>query len=46
MVQPGREQMAAFFAANGTIIKDPDGVGAIWETPIVGPLPEFLGFLP
>jgi hypothetical protein len=39
-------QIAAFFASDGTLVIDPDGAGALFETPIVPPLPESLGTLP
>jgi dienelactone hydrolase len=38
-------QIAAFFASGGTLTIDPDGAGgAVFETPIAGPLPEATGF--
>lgn len=39
-------QIAVFFASNGTTTIDPDGAGALFETPINGPLPEDLAFIP
>lgn len=46
-------QIGVFFASNGAITIDPDSVGLLppsvpplFETPIAGPLPEDLGFLP
>lgn len=39
-------QIAVFFASDGTLIIDPDGVGPIFEVPIVPPLPETLNYLP
>jgi hypothetical protein len=38
-------QIAEFFASDGAVTIDPDGVGAIFETPIQGPLPEVPNFL-
>jgi hypothetical protein len=38
-------QIAAFFASDGLTIMDPDGPGTLFETPIIGPLPEELNFL-
>ncbi|HEU0240101.1 MAG TPA: hypothetical protein VFR11_12625 [Micromonosporaceae bacterium] len=34
---PGQLQVVTFFASNGQTIIDPDGPGAIWETPIADP---------
>ena len=34
---PGQTQVVTFFASNGKTIIDPDGSGAIWETPIADP---------
>jgi hypothetical protein len=42
----GQIQMAEFFRSGGTLVIDPDGPGAFYETPIVPPLPETLNFLP
>lgn len=39
-------QIATFFASDGALIIDPDGGAAVFETPIVPPLPEGLNFLP
>ena len=39
-------QMAVFFASGGATVIDPDGAGPIFETPIAGPLPETLSFIP
>ena len=39
-------QMATFFASDGAMTIDPDGGGPIFETPMVGPPPEDLAFLP
>ena len=41
-----QQQIAAFFASDGTLTIDPDGAGPFFETPIVGPLPETLSFIP
>jgi hypothetical protein len=41
-----QRQIAEFFASDGANVIDPDGTGAIFETPITGPLPEELNFLP
>jgi hypothetical protein len=38
-------QIATFFASDGRTIIDPDGAGALFETPIAAP-PEDLSFLP
>ena len=40
------EQAATFLASDGQIIIDPDGEGPLFETPIAGPLPEDLSFIP
>jgi hypothetical protein len=37
-------QIATFFASDGALTIDPDGGGAVFETPIVPPLPEGLNF--
>ena len=42
----GQTQIAVFFASNGTLTIDPDGTGPLYETPIIGPLPEDLAFIP
>jgi hypothetical protein len=39
-------QIATFFATDGGVTVDPDGLGVIFETPIVLPLPEELNFIP
>ena len=39
-------QIATFFTSDGATTIDPDGTGALFETPIAGPLPEDLGFIP
>jgi hypothetical protein len=39
-------QIAEFFASDGATVIDPDGTAPIFETPIVGPLPEEQNFLP
>ena len=39
-------QIATFFASDGATVIDPDGAGPIFETPMVGPPPEDLAFLP
>jgi len=39
-------QIAAFLASSGAVTIDPDGAGPLFETPIAGPLPETLNFLP
>ena len=41
-----QQQIATFFATRGATTIDPDGDGPFFETPIAGPLPEDLGFLP
>jgi Bacterial virulence factor lipase N-terminal len=41
-----QSQIAAFFASNGLLTIDPDGVSPIFEVPIVLPLPEGLNFIP
>src|SRR3989454_598777 len=41
-----QQQIAAFFASDGTLTIDPDGAGHFFETPITGPLPETLSFIP
>jgi pimeloyl-ACP methyl ester carboxylesterase len=40
------EQLAVFFASDGTVTIDPDGDGPAFETPIQGPLPEDFNFIP
>ena len=39
-------QIAVFFASNGVLVVDPDGIGPFFEVPIDGPLPETLSFIP
>jgi hypothetical protein len=39
-------QIATFFATDGELVIDPDGAGPFFETPIAGPLPEDLSFIP
>src|SRR5262249_46310490 len=39
-------QIATFFSSDGTVTTDPDGAGTLFETPIGGPLPEGLNFIP
>lgn len=39
-------QIAIFFASDGTLVIAPDGAGALFEMPIVPPLPETLNYLP
>jgi len=39
-------QIGVFFASNGVLTIDPDGVGPLFEVPINGPLPEDLAFIP
>jgi len=39
-------QIAQFFASGGLVTVDPDGPGVLFETPMVGPPPEDLAFLP
>lgn len=39
-------QIATFFSSDGATTIDPDGPGPLFETPIAGPLPEDLGFIP
>jgi hypothetical protein len=41
-----REQIAEFFASDGTNVIDPDDAGPLFEVPISGPLPEELNFIP
>jgi hypothetical protein len=38
-------QIATFFSSDGALTIDPDGGNPIFETPIIGPLPEGLNFL-
>ena len=39
-------QIATFFASRGVTVIDPDGPGALFEVPVVLPLPEALNFIP
>lgn len=39
-------QIAVFFSSNGALTIDPDGAGPLFETPIIGPLPEDTAFIP
>ena len=41
-----QQQIAAFFASDGTVTIDPDDTGPFFETPIKGALPETLNFIP
>jgi hypothetical protein len=41
-----QNQIATFLASDGTLTIDPDGAGPLFETPIMGPLPETLNLLP
>ena len=41
-----QNQIATFFASDGTVTIDPDGEGPFFETPIAGPLPEELSYIP
>jgi hypothetical protein len=41
-----QEQIAVFLASDGVEVIDPDGPGALFETPIVPPLPEDVVFFP
>ena len=41
-----QQQIAEFFASDGTVTIDPDDTGAFFETPIEGALPETLNFIP
>jgi hypothetical protein len=41
-----QQQIATFLASDGATTIDPDGAGPLFETPIAGPLPEDLGFIP
>jgi hypothetical protein len=41
-----QQQIATFLASGGATTIDPDGPGPYFETPIAGPLPEALNFLP
>ena len=39
-------QIALFFASGGATVIDPDGAGALFETPMVGAPPEDLAYIP
>jgi hypothetical protein len=41
-----QQQIARFFASDGMVVIDPDGAGALFEVPIIPPLPEELDFIP
>ena len=41
-----QQQIATFFASDGTAIIDPDGAAPLFEVPIAGPLPEDLSYIP
>lgn len=41
-----QEQIAVFFATGGATVIDPDGPGPLFETPMVGPPPEDLAYIP
>jgi len=41
-----QDQAGVFFASDGVEVVDPDGPGALFETPIVLPLPEDVVFFP
>jgi hypothetical protein len=41
-----QRQIATFFTSQGATTIDPDGIGPFFETPIAGPLPETLNFIP
>ncbi len=41
-----QEQIALFVATGGTTVIDPDGPGPLFETPLVGPPPEDLAYIP
>ena len=41
-----QEQIAEFFASDGTLVIDPNGPMPLFEVPIVLPLPEELNFIP
>jgi hypothetical protein len=46
MALAAQDQIAQFFASNGTVVADPDGAGPLFETPMVGAPPEDLAFIP
>jgi hypothetical protein len=39
-------QIATFIVSGGTVTIDPDGAGTFFETPMVGPPPEDLAYIP
>jgi hypothetical protein len=41
-----QSQIATFFASDGDSVIVPDGAGPFFETPMVGPPPEDLDFIP
>jgi hypothetical protein len=41
-----QQQVATFLASDGALVIDPDGGAALFETPIAGPQPEDLSFIP
>ena len=41
-----QDQIAVFLASGGTTVVDPDGPGPLFETPMVGPPPEDLAYIP
>ena len=41
-----QDQLATFFASQGSTVVDPDGAGPLFETPIDLPLPETLNYIP
>jgi hypothetical protein len=41
-----QQQMALFFATNGSTVIDPDGAGPLFEVPIAEALPEGLNLIP
>jgi hypothetical protein len=41
-----QQQIATFLATGGAVTTYPDGPGPLFETPIAGPLPETLNFIP
>jgi Bacterial Ig-like domain len=42
----GQDQIAQFIASGGTLTVDPDRAGPLFETPMVGPPPEDLAYIP
>jgi hypothetical protein len=41
-----QDQIAQFLASGGLVTIDPDGPGALFETPMAGPPPEDLAYIP